>query len=134
MSASREPRWITKTGLVALHDRSLALHGGSAGLRDEGLLESALARPLYRHAYETIDRITDLAATYAVALSSNHPFVDGNKRTAFLAMGLFLEKNGLALTAGPVDATLTMLKVATGELDIDALAKWIEANSRPSAD
>lgn len=124
-----EPRWITKTGVITLHDRSLALHGGSAGLRDDGLLESALARPLNRYAYENIDGITDLAATYAVALSSNHPFVDGNKRTAFLAMGLFLGKNGLRLVADPVDATLTMLKVANGEIDIDALSRWIDVNS-----
>ena len=82
-----EPRWITKTGIIALHDRSLALHGGLSGLRDEGLLESALARPLNLYAYEGVDAIAALAATYAVALSSNHPFVDGNKRTAFLAMG-----------------------------------------------
>ena len=129
-----EPRWITKTGIIALHDRSLALHGGSAGLRDEGLLESALARPLNRYAYENVEAITDLAATYAVALSSNHPFVDGNKRTAFLAMGLFLGKNGLRLVADPVDATLTMLRVANGEMDIDALAKWVVANSEAMAD
>ena len=72
----------------------------------------------------------DLAATYAVGLSSNHPFIDGNKRTAFLAAGVFLEKNGLSLTADPVSATLTMLKVAAGEMDIDALAAWLRANVR----
>jgi len=125
-----EPRWLTKTGLVLLHDRSLALHGGSPGLRDEGLLESALARPLNRYGYEDVSDVIDLAATYAVGLSSNHPFIDGNKRTAFLAAGVFLEKNGLSLTADPVSATLTMLKVAAGEMDIDALAAWLRANVR----
>jgi death-on-curing protein len=126
------PRWITKAGIILLHDRSLALHGGMVGLRDEGLLESALARPLNRHAYEAVDDIIELAATYALALSSNHPFVDGNKRTAFLAMGLFLEKNGLKLTADPVDATITMLQVAAGDLDIEDLALWLRANVQPS--
>ena len=127
MSGGGQPRWLSKTGLITLHDRSLALHGGSPGLRDEGLLESALARPLNRYAYEGVDAITELAATYAVALSSNHPFVDGNKRTAFLAMGLFLERHGLRLTANQVDATLTMLGVATGETNVKALSLWIEA-------
>jgi len=126
----KEPRWLTKTGLVLLHDRSLALHGGSPGLRDEGLLESALARPLNRHGYEDVSDLVELAATYVVGLSSNHPFIDGNKRTAFLAGGVFLEKNGLSLTADPVSATLTMLKVAAGEMDIEALAEWLRANVR----
>jgi death-on-curing protein len=121
------PRWITKAGIILLHDRSLALHGGPSGLRDEGLLESALARPLNRHLHEGIEDIAELAATYALALSSNHPFIDGNKRTAFLAMGLFLEKNGLRLVAGQVDATLTVLKLAAGETDIDGLAAWLRA-------
>ncbi|HZK99343.1 MAG TPA: type II toxin-antitoxin system death-on-curing family toxin [Caulobacteraceae bacterium] len=128
MSPGAAPRWITKVGIIALHDRSLALHGGASGLRDEGLLESALARPQNRHAYEGVDDISELAATHAVALSSNHAFIDGNKRTAFLAAGLFLEKNGLRLTASQVDATLTMLRGAAGEMDIQALALWIRAN------
>ncbi len=126
------PRWISKAGVILLHDRSLALHGGLVGLRDEGLLESALARPLNRHAYEAVEDIVDLAATYALALSSNHPFIDGNKRTAFLAMGLFLEKNGQHLIAGQADATLTMLKVASGEIDIDGLTAWLRVNVRPA--
>ena len=127
MAVSR-PRWITKQGLIILHDRSLALHGGSPGLRDEGLLESALARPENRYAYEGTDDIVVLAATYAVGVSSNHPLVDGNKRTAFLAAGLFLGKNGLRLIASPVDATLVMLKVAAGDMDIDALTAWLRDN------
>jgi death-on-curing protein len=123
-----EPRWLTKAGLILLHDRSLALHGGSTGLRDDGLLESALARPLNRHAYQAVHDTIELAATYAVAISSNHPFIDGNKRTAFLAMGLFLETNSLRLTANPVDATMTTLKVAAGEMDIDGLVAWLRIN------
>jgi len=130
MSPGAPPRWISKPGIITLHDRSLALHGGSPGLRDEGLLESALARPLNRYAYEAMTDIVELAATYAVALSSNHPFIDGNKRTAFLAAGLFLEKNGWRLTASPVDATLTMIKVAAGEMDIETLARWIGASAQ----
>ncbi len=126
------PRWVSKAGIILLHDRSLALHGGMAGLRDEGLLESALARPLNRHAYDGLDDIVELAATYALALSSNHPFIDGNKRTAFLAMGLFLEKNGLHLIAGQVDATLTMFKVAAGDFNIDGVTAWLRANVRPA--
>jgi death-on-curing protein len=123
-----EPRWITKEGLVILHDRSLAQHGGLSGVRDENLLESALARPQNRYAYEDLTDIIELAATYCVAVSSNHPFVDGNKRAAFLALAMFLTKNGLHLIAGPVDATLTIFKVAAGEMDIPALAQWLRAN------
>jgi death-on-curing protein len=126
------PRWISKAAIILLHDRSLALHGGMAGLRDEGLLESALARPINRHAYEGVNDIVDLAATYALSLSSNHPFVDGNKRTAFLGMGLFLAKHGLHLTAGQVDATLTMFKVAAGEMDIEGVAEWLRINVAPA--
>ena len=128
MSEPKQPHWLTKTGLMLLHDRSLALHGGSPGLRDEGLLESALARPENRFAYEGLDNIPALAATYAVGVSSNHPLIDGNKRTAFLAAGLFLEKNGLRLVAAPADAILTMLSVASGEIGIDQLAEWLRSN------
>lgn len=126
--SARAPRWITKPGIIALHDRSLALHGGKRGLRDEGLLDSALARPRNRHDYEGCADIVDLAATYALAVSSNHPFIDGNKRSAFLAAGLFLETNGLRLTASPADAALTMFKLAAGEMDAEAMAGWLGAN------
>ncbi len=125
MNEVREPRWITKQGLLILHDRSIALHGGAPGMRDEGLLESALARPLNRFHYDGVTDLAALAATYACAIAANHPFTDGNKRAAFLAAGLFLEKNGRVLQADPVDAALTMLTVAAGAMDIDALASWI---------
>ena len=124
-----EPQWITKQALLVLHDRSIALHGGASGLRDEGLLESALARPLNRFHYEGVHDICDLAATYLVGLASNHPFVDGNKRAAFLAAGLFLRLNGRRLTADQADAALTVLAVAAGHRDVDELAGWITDHS-----
>lgn len=117
-------RWISKQALLLLHAESLAEHGGSAGMRDEGLLDSALARPLNLAAYGEPD-IAALAASYGVGVAKNHPFVDGNKRAAFLATGLFLYRNGYRLTASQADATLTMLGVAAGEIDEDALVAWL---------
>jgi death-on-curing protein len=116
-------RWITRQALELLHNESLSLHGGAAGLRDEGL-ESALARPLNLSAYGDPD-VAALAAAYGVGLAKNHAFVDGNKRAAFLAVGLFLGLNGYRLTTTQVDATLTMLAVAAGETDEDQFAEWI---------
>ena len=120
-------KWIDKRVLLLLHDESLAEHGGASGLRDEGLLDSALARPLNLVSYEKPD-VAALAACYAVGLAKNHPFVDGNKRAGFLAMGLFLFLNGRRLTATQADATVTMLAVASGEIDETALADWIRRN------
>jgi death-on-curing protein len=125
----REPIWLEKQAIIALHDRSLALHGGPPGIRDEGLLDSALQRPLNRFAYENETRLSVLAATYAVGVASNHPFIDGNKRAAYQAMILFLALNEAPLTADRVDATVTMLSVAAGDMDIDTLADWIRRNS-----
>jgi death on curing protein len=122
--------WVRRTTLVLLHDESLAEHGGASGLRDEGLLESALARPLNLVAYGSPD-VAELAASYGVGLAKNHAFVDGNKRAAFLAVGLFLMLNGQRLVATQVDATLTMLKVASGELEEPAFAEWIRAHIQP---
>jgi death on curing protein len=121
-------RWVDRGALMLLHDESLAEHGGRAGLRDEGLLESALGRPRNLAAYGTPD-VADLAASYAVGLAKNHAFVDGNKRAAFLAMGLFLYLNGRRLVATQADATLTMLNVAAGAIDEAALAAWIRRSS-----
>ena len=126
-----EPRWIDRRALELLHDESLAEHGGAAGLRDENLLGSALARPLNLLAYEGITDIPRLGAAYAFGLARNHPFVDGNKRTAFLALGLFLSLNGMRLTASQVDAYETMMRLAAGEIDEAALADWIRGASRP---
>ena len=123
-------RWIDKRLLVILHDESLAEHGGASGIRDEGLLDSALARPLNLLAYGEPD-LAELAAAYGVGLAKNHAFVDGNKRVAFLAVGLFLALNGYRLVASQADATLTMLAVASSEMDEAAFALWIRANSQP---
>lgn len=123
-------RWIGKELLITLHEETLAIHGGAPGLRDEGLLESALARPEHLAHYGNPD-VADVAAAYAYGLAKNHAFVDGNKRAAFLALGLCLRLNGYRLTATQVQATLTMLALAAGELSEEALADWIRANSRP---
>ncbi len=126
---TREPIWVEKQAIIALHDRSLALHGGPGGIRDQGLLESALQRPMNRFFYEGEVSIAVLAATYASGIASNHPLIDGNKRAAYQALILFLALNGAPLAADPVDAINTMLGVAAGRIDIDALAAWVRANS-----
>lgn len=124
---SGEPRWLIREALSVLHDRSLALHGGAPGVRDEGLLDSAMSRAANRFHYDAIDDVFELAATYLIALVSNHPFVDGNKRVAFLAAGLFLRKHGHRLTAGRAEAARKVFAVAAGTRDIDDLANWLRA-------
>jgi death on curing protein len=116
--------WISRTALELLHDESLAEHGGAPGLRDDNLLESALARPRQLENYGDPD-VADLAAAYGVGLAKNHAFVDGNKRAAFLAVGMFLMLNGHRLVATQADATLTMLAVAAGNIDEASFAGWI---------
>jgi death-on-curing protein len=123
-------RWINREVLLLLHDESLAEHGGASGLRDEGLLESALARPVNLTLYAAPD-VADLAAAYGVGLAKNHAFVDGNKRAAFLAVGLFLALNGYSLNATQADATLIMLAVASGELPEADFASWIREHIQP---
>lgn len=123
-------RWISRQALELLHGESLSEHGGAPGLRDEGLLESALARPVNLAAYGDPD-VADLAACYGTGLAKNHAFVDGNKRAAFLAAGLFLGLNGYRLQSTQVEATLTMLAVAASELDERAFADWIRRHIRP---
>ncbi len=120
-----EPVWVHIEALKVLHERSLALHGGPSGVRDHGLLESALERPKNRFHYESVSDICELAATYAAAISGNHPFIDGNKRAAFHAMTLFLRLNGLRLKADQADAARTIFRLAAGELDISALTDWL---------
>jgi len=122
-------RWIDRRALELLHDESLAMHGGASGLRDEGLLESALARPLNLAAYGSPE-VWDLAAAYGVGLAKNHAFVDGNKRAAFLAVGMFLALNGYRLTAPQADATLTMLAVAAGQMDESTFARWLREHTQ----
>ena len=126
---TRQWRWVHKTALILLHDESLAEHGGAAGMRDEGLFESALARPENLAAYETPD-FAALAAAYGVGLAKNHPFVDGNKRAAFLAVGLFLALNGHRLYATQIEATTAMLAVAAGQMSESDFAEWIRQNSK----
>ena len=124
-------RWIDKRALLLMHADSLAEHGGASGLRDEGLLDSALARPLNLAAYGDPD-LAALAAGYGVGLARNHAFVDGDKQAAFLAVGLLLALNGMRLEAGQADAVLTMRAVAAGTLDEAQFADWIRrpAHSR----
>jgi death on curing protein len=122
--------WIDPAVIYAVHNQQLAEHGGSAGVRDAGLLESALARPQNLLAYGDPD-VHDLAAAYGYGIARNHPFIDGNKRTAFVAVELFLSLNGLSLTAADVDCVITMLALAAGELSEEAFARWLRANTAP---
>lgn len=114
-------RWIDRRALELLHGQSLADHGGAAGLRDEGLLESALARGRNLGQPD----VADLAAAYGHGLAKNHPFVDGNKRAALLSVGLFLGLNGARLTASQADATLAIFSLASGDIDEAEFAEWI---------
>jgi len=123
-------RWIDPKALRLLHEESLSLFGGSRGIRDEGLLESALSRPVNLAQYEPNADIAAIAASYAFGLVKNHAFVDGNKRVAFLAAGLFLKLNGYNLTAKPVDAIHAMLGLASGELTEEEFALWIRGNMK----
>ena len=120
-------RWISQRALLLLHDESLAQHGGASGIRDEGLLESALARPKNLVAYGSPD-LAELAASYAFGLAKNHPFIDGNKRAAFLAAGLFLALNGQQLVVPQAEATLMVLDLAAGEITETAFADWLRAH------
>jgi death-on-curing protein len=121
-------RWINKRLLITLHDESLAMHGGASGIRDEGLLDSALNRAVNLAVYGNPD-FAELAAAYGVGLAKNHAFIDGNKRAAFLSVGLFLGLNGYKLKATQVDATLTMLAVASSDMDEASFATWLRNNA-----
>jgi death-on-curing protein len=117
--------WISDSVVYAIHEAQLAEHGGIAGVRDEGLLSSALARPQNQAAYgENVDAAS-LAAAYAFGIARNHPFLDGNKRTAFVVMELFLNLNGWILNASDTDCISAMLSLAAGELAEKALATWL---------
>ncbi len=127
---SSEPRWISKKALLLLHEESLSEFGGARGLRDEGLLESAVARPRNTYVYNDAATLGELAASYCYGIAKNHAFVDGNKRAAFLSVGLFLVNNGYRLTASQVEAIETMLGVAAGKESQPELALWIAQNSK----
>jgi death-on-curing protein len=127
-----EPLWIREIEALAMHDQQLTLFGGPAGVRDYGLLESALARPKNILAYsETPPSLSRLAAAYAVGISSNHPFLDGNKRTAMVVSFAFLDVNGWEVIASQEDAVLAILSLAAGEMTEDQLAEWFERNTGP---
>lgn len=128
-----EPKWISKKALLLLHEESLSEFGGARGLRDEGLLESALARPQNIYAYNPAATLPELAASYCYGIVKNHAFVDGNKRAAFLAIGLFLAINGLRLIATQVEAIQTILEVAAGAMNEQKLSVWIGENLKKSS-
>jgi len=123
----KTPIWLLPQTVLACHTEGLRQHGGSDGLRDEGLLASALARPQHLFAYEQAG-LCRLAAASPFGIIENHPFVDGNKRTAFLAAAVFLERNGMRLVADPAHAAVFVLALADGSLDEPAFASWLRDN------
>ena len=118
--------WLSRQLILAIHDEQLAEHGGALGTRDDGLLDSALARPLNRAGYWAPD-IADLAGLYAIAIARNHPFVDGNKRTAYVALKTFILLNGCDFPVGEVDAVVHMLQMAAGDIGDDAFIGWVRS-------
>jgi death on curing protein len=122
-----EPEWLDTNIVLDIHAEQLAIFGGGDGIRNLGLFESALARPLNKFAYGETD-LAALAAAYAFGIARNHPVVDGNKRAAFGAMIVFLGLNGVDLDVPPEDATAIILEVAAGEIDEDGLARWLRDN------
>jgi death-on-curing protein len=124
------PVWLDARIVLAVHERQLAEHGGSPGVRDQGLLTSALARPQNAAAYGAPD-LCDLAALYATGIVRNHPFIDGNKRTAFMAAYTFLGRNGLRLVATEEDATHRMFELAADVIDDAAFAGWLRDHTIP---
>ena len=126
----KEPIWLDRRGVILLHSESLAEHGGSSGIRDAGLLDSALARPINKWNYNSEVDLAELAAAYGFGLTRNHPFVDGNKRIAFIATALFLRLNGYRLSSDPLDEIQTMLNLAAGELSEEEFAVWIRNHTQ----
>lgn len=126
----KSPRWIEKKALLLLHVKALARFGGAGGLRDEGLLDSALARPINVFLHGAKADLPTLAAAYGFGLAKNHAFIDGNKRIAFMAVGLFLELNGWSLRAVQADAISAINALAAGTLSETELAAWIRVNAK----
>jgi death on curing protein len=122
-----EPTWLTETDVIDFHGEQLARFGGPAGLRDPSALGSALGRPQNKWGYGESD-LAALAAAYAFGLAKNHPFIDGNKRAAFMAMMIFLRLNGVPFKPAPAAAAAAILAVAAGEVSEDSLARWIGDN------
>jgi death on curing protein len=125
----KEPRWLNTTMIRAIHTSQVQKHGGSLGLRDQGLLDSALDRPRNRFHYESEADLFDLAASYGFRLARNHPFVDGNTRVAFQAMYVFLGLNGLRIEAEEPDVVRLILALAAGDLPEPELADWLRQNT-----
>jgi len=130
MSESDEPLWITYEQAIAIHSRQLRRFGGAPGLRDEGMLRSALERPVNKWRYEQAS-LPELAAAYAFGLAKDHAFVDGNNRIAFMPMMTFLHKNGIAFGPDPAHATQIILSLAAGEVSEESLTRWIRDNWPP---
>jgi death on curing protein len=124
-----EPRWLSATMIRAIHTSQVQEHGGSLGLRDKGLLDSALDRPRNRFHYEPEADLIDLAASYGFGLARNHPFVDGNKRVAFQAMYVFLGLNGLRIEAEEPEVVRIILALAAGELQERDLSEWLRQHT-----
>jgi len=122
-----EPFWLTRQIMVAIHDEQLAIHGGAGGLRDAGMLESALDRPRNKWSYGKTE-LPELAAAYAFAIARNHPFVDGNKRTSLLALYTFLGINGIDFNVPEAEAAAMILALAAGEVNEEGLTRWIRDN------
>jgi death-on-curing protein len=120
---------LSRQTILAIHDEQLAEHGGAVGVRDEGLLESALARPLNRASYGDPD-MAELAALYAIAIARNHPFVNGNKRTAYVALESFLELNGCEFPVSDRDAVIATLALASSAMSDDEFTAWVRNNTR----
>lgn len=126
----RELLWIEERDVLAIHDRLLALNGGATGLRDRGLLQSALARPRQHHAYAKSADVVQMAALYTTGIIRNHPFVDGNKRVGFVTGVLFLELHGFDFKASEEAATRAVLDLAAGTLDEAGYTAWIRENTK----
>lgn len=122
------PRWLSRLAVDTIHHDQITTHGGLPGVRDESALESALARPQQFLAYGSGIDVAALAASYAYGLARNHPYHDGNKRIAFLAMTVFAEMNGFRFETPEADVVQTMLRLAAGEMDEERLADWVRAN------
>ena len=127
MSYLKEPVWVTYEQAVAIHSKQLLRFGGAAGLRDEGMLRSALERPVNKWQYEQAG-LAELAAAYAFGLAKNHPFIDGNKRIAFMTMLLFLRKNDVRFAPDQAQAAVIILSLAAGEVSEEGLTRWIRDN------
>ncbi len=126
----KEPRWLTATAVHTMHEELIAEHGGSSGVRDQGLLESALARPLNLLAYGK-PSLAEMAASYAFGIARNHPFVDGNKRTALMAAFVFLGLNGQRLVAPEAEAVIMMQELASGACGEAEFAAWLASHLEP---